>query len=113
MPSTLVTGANSFVAAHIVNSLIAAGHHVTGTVRRASSGDDVLAAHHEGDGKVDIAVVGDYAKEESWDELFKKNTFDHVGSPPARIRAFVADLNRSSTWQRRCWTRTRTTTGTF
>ena len=28
MPSTLLTGANSFVAAHIINALIAAGHHV-------------------------------------------------------------------------------------
>ena len=78
MPSTLLTGANSFVAAHIINALIAAGHHVTGTVRRAATGDEILAAHPEWKDKLDIVVVSDIAKEELWDELFKKNSFDHV-----------------------------------
>ncbi len=80
MPSTLLTGANSFVAAHIINALIADGHHVTGTVRRASAGDDILATHPEWKGKLDVVVVGDYAQESSWDDLFKSYSFDHVSS---------------------------------
>ena len=78
MPSTLLTGANSFVSAHIIDALIAAGHKVTGTVRRASSIDEIYAARPDWKGKVDLVVVGDYAVEDSWTELFKKSSFDHV-----------------------------------
>ena len=79
MPSTLLTGANSFVAAHIINALVAAGHKVTGTVRRASSIDEIYAFHPEWKTNVDLVVVGDYAVEDSWADLFKKTSFDHVG----------------------------------
>jgi len=85
MPSTLLTGANSFVAAHIINALIDAGHKVTGTVRRASSIDDIYTFHPEWKNVVDLVVVGDYSVEDSWHELFKKNSFDHVRCPPSLI----------------------------
>jgi len=78
MPSTLVTGANSFVAAHIINALIAAGHKVTGTVRRESAKQDVFAARPEWEGKLDVVIIGDYSKDESWTELLKSGNFDHV-----------------------------------
>lgn len=47
MPHTLVTGANSFVAAHVISALIAAGHSVTGSVRRAAAGKEILEWHPE------------------------------------------------------------------
>jgi uncharacterized protein YbjT (DUF2867 family) len=80
MPSTLLTGANSFVAAHVINALIEAGHHVTGTVRRSGVVDDIFAAHPEWKEHLDVVVVEDIANEGSWDELFKNNSFDHVFS---------------------------------
>lgn len=80
MPSTLLTGANSFVAAHIIQALIEAGHNVTGTVRRAAAGDDILALHPEWKEHLDIAVIEDLANEESWDAIFKSKDFDHVSS---------------------------------
>jgi len=88
MPSTLVTGANSFVGAHIINALIAAGHHVTGAVRRQAAGDDMFTAHPEWKDHLDIAIVSDYAKQEDWASLFQKHSFDHVRpsspAPPSR-----------------------------
>jgi uncharacterized protein YbjT (DUF2867 family) len=78
MPSTLLTGANSFVAAHIINALIAAGHHVTGTVRRAAVGDEIFAFHPEWKDHLDIVVVEDISNEASWDAVFQKKEFDHV-----------------------------------
>ena len=68
MPHTLVTGANSFVAAHMINALVKAGHHVTGTVRKAASGDDVLALHPEWKSHLDFVVVEDITDEKSWEE---------------------------------------------
>ncbi|OCL02063.1 NAD(P)-binding protein [Glonium stellatum] len=78
MPHTLITGANSFVAAHIIHELITAGHSVTGSVRRTSAGEALLETHSEWKGKLDFVVVEDYAKDGAWDNIFKNKKFDHV-----------------------------------
>ncbi|KAM7223191.1 hypothetical protein V8F06_001404 [Rhypophila decipiens] len=88
MPSTLLTGANSFVAAHIINALIEAGHHVTGTVRRASSADEIFALHPEWKDHLDIVVVDDFTNQTRWEDLFKTNQFDHV----AHVAAPLVDI---------------------
>jgi nucleoside-diphosphate-sugar epimerase len=84
MPHTLVTGANSFVAAHVIQKLISDGHNVTGSIRRAATGDEILAAHPEWKGKLDFVEIKDYAAPGAWDEIFKNHDFDyivHVASP--------------------------------
>ncbi|KAH8177001.1 NAD dependent epimerase/dehydratase family protein [Sarocladium implicatum] len=84
MPHTLVTGANSFVGAHVIKALIDAGHTVTGSVRRASSGDDVLAEHPEWQGKLDFVEIPDYATPGAWTAVFLDREFHyivHVASP--------------------------------
>ncbi|KAF2118174.1 hypothetical protein BDV96DRAFT_597047 [Lophiotrema nucula] len=78
MPHTLVTGANSFVAAHVINELIANGHTVTGSVRRVAAGQALLDEHPEWDGKLDFVVVEDYGNQSALDELFQKKQFDHI-----------------------------------
>jgi len=41
MPTYAITGANGFIAAHLIKHLVAEGHSVVGTVRDAASGDKV------------------------------------------------------------------------
>jgi nucleoside-diphosphate-sugar epimerase len=84
MPLTLVTGANSFVAAHVISALIEAGHSVTGSVRRSSAGDAILAEHPEWKSKLDFVEIKDYAEASIWDDVFKSRNFDyivHVAAP--------------------------------
>ncbi|KAL6412526.1 hypothetical protein AUP68_03729 [Ilyonectria robusta] len=84
MPHTLVTGANSFVGVHVVKTLVEAGHTVTGSVRRAAAGEDVIAEHPEWKEKVDFIEVPDYAAPHAWDTVFSSREFDyivHVASP--------------------------------
>ncbi|KAH8646163.1 hypothetical protein BX600DRAFT_477217 [Xylariales sp. PMI_506] len=84
MPHTLVTGANSFVGVHVIKTLLEAGHKVTGSVRRASLGDDVLAVHPEWKDKLDFVVVTDYGAPGAWDTIFEEQDFDyiiHVAAP--------------------------------
>jgi nucleoside-diphosphate-sugar epimerase len=78
MPKTLVTGANGFAAAHIIDQLIALGHTVTGSVRSSSKGEQLLATHPEYTGKFSFVIVSDYAKEGTWDEAFRGEEFDYV-----------------------------------
>jgi nucleoside-diphosphate-sugar epimerase len=79
MPSTLVTGANSFVAAHIIDHLVKSGHQVTGLVRRSAAGEELLALHPEWADSLSIATIADYSHDSSWDKLFADKKFDHVG----------------------------------
>jgi len=84
MPHTLVTGANSFVAAHILSKLIAEGHTVTGSVRRASAGAAILAENPAWKEKLDFIEITDYATPGIWDDVFKTQSFDyivHVAAP--------------------------------
>lgn len=83
MPLTLLTGANSFVGAHVINSLVAAGHSIVGTVRRANLIDQIFALHPEWKTSLELVVLGDYADEASWDALFEKYQFDHVCPGPS------------------------------
>ncbi|KAF2650140.1 NAD(P)-binding protein [Lophiostoma macrostomum CBS 122681] len=78
MPNTLITGANSFLAAHIIGELISAGHTITGSVRRPSAGDAILEEHPEWKDKLDFAIVEDYSEDGALDDVFKKQQFDHV-----------------------------------
>lgn len=78
MPHTLVTGANSFVAPHIINELIAEGHTVTGSVRRESAGQSILKEHPEWSGKLDFIVIQDYSDQDALDTVFRNHKFDHV-----------------------------------
>jgi len=89
MPTTLVTGANGFVAAHVVNQLIQveilipptdfkAGHRVIGSVRSPKKGEQLLSVHPEWEGKLAFVTVSDYTKPGTWDETFRDHDIDYV-----------------------------------
>jgi nucleoside-diphosphate-sugar epimerase len=70
--------ANSFVAAHVINTLIAAGHHVTGTVRSASKGEKILELHPEWKSQLSFVTIADYTAPSVWDEVFKAKPYDYI-----------------------------------
>ena len=78
MPRTLVTGANGFVAVHIIKLLIEAGHDVTGTVRSADKGEQVLRVHPEWKDHLTFVTVKELTSQKEWGEAFKSAGFDHV-----------------------------------
>ncbi|TLD27650.1 NAD(P)-binding protein [Venturia nashicola] len=84
MPHTLVTGANSYVAAHIIDALLSQGHRVTGSVRRQSAGSAILSSNPSWAAKLDFVEIKDYAKPGIWDDVFRARKFDyifHVAAP--------------------------------
>lgn len=78
MPKTLLTGANGFVAAHILDQLISQGHSVIGSVRTDAKGQQILDTHPEWKGHLDFITVSDYTEPGTWDATFKDNDFDYV-----------------------------------
>jgi nucleoside-diphosphate-sugar epimerase len=78
MPKTLITGANSFVAAQIIDQLINLGHDIVGSVRSSSKGDEILATHPEYTGQISFVTVADYEQKGTWDGIMKEGGFDYV-----------------------------------
>ncbi|KAI7211773.1 hypothetical protein KC333_g7486 [Hortaea werneckii] len=99
MPHTLVTGANSFVAAYIIERLIRTGHTVTGIARRSSMGHKFLADNPEWNGKLDFEFVEDYSKKSAFDAIFQARKYDHIihtaaPMPKASAQDFDKDFLR-------------------
>ena len=78
--TVLVTGANGFIASHIVDQLIIAGYNVRGTVRTESKGN-WLKEHFDakyGAGKLEIVAVPDMAVEGAFNEAVKGQLVVHI-----------------------------------
>jgi nucleoside-diphosphate-sugar epimerase len=95
MPHTLVTGANGFVAVHVVKALIDAGHTVTGSVRTKAKRTELLDVHPEWKDTLDFVEIEDYAGEGVWDETFKNADFDYV----IHVAAPMVDDPRSTNYE--------------
>ena len=69
----LVTGANGYIASHVVDQFLAAGYRVRGTVRSESKGAWVkdLFEQKYGSNKFELAVVPDMDKKGAFDDVMK------------------------------------------
>lgn len=71
----LVTGANGYIASHIVDQVLLAGYHVRGTVRDAAKAawtTEVFNSRH-GAGTYSAVVVPDMAVDGAFDDAVKGN----------------------------------------
>ena len=90
MSKVLVTGGSGFVGSHVILQLLAAGHEVRTTVRRADRANDVLAQLRAGGadpgGRLQFAVA-DLGHDDGWADAVTGCDFvHHVASPfPATI----------------------------
>ena len=69
----LVTGANGFIASHVVDQLLQAGFNVRGTVREAAKADWLkeYVVEKYGKGRFEVAVVPDMSVKGAFDEAVK------------------------------------------
>lgn len=86
--TVLVTGANGYVAAHIIADLLSSGYRVVGTVRSQSSAEKVLSTHaahnKEGQQKLSMQIVPDIASPGAFDKVVQVDGITaviHVASP--------------------------------
>ncbi|MCJ1388341.1 hypothetical protein MMC18_001187 [Xylographa bjoerkii] len=84
MVHALVTGANGFVATHVVDQLITAGYQVTGSIRTASKGVEILQDNPRYAGQFTPVIMTDMYRPGAWDQIFQNGNFDyffHVTAP--------------------------------
>jgi nucleoside-diphosphate-sugar epimerase len=67
----LVTGANGYIASHIVNSLLDLGYRVRGTVREPKPWLDDFFTHKYGAGKFESAIVPQIDVADAFKECIK------------------------------------------
>lgn len=69
----LVTGANGFIATHVVDQLLLAGLQVRGTVRSLEKGQWVQEYFDDkyGKGKLELVVVKDFGVDGAYDDAIK------------------------------------------
>lgn len=86
--TVLVTGANGYVAAHIVADLLSSGYRVVGTVRSHSSAEKVLSVHaahnNQGQQNLSIQIVPDITAPGAFDRAVQEDGITavvHVASP--------------------------------
>ncbi|KAG0632968.1 hypothetical protein HOY80DRAFT_930612 [Tuber brumale] len=77
-PKVLLTGANGYVAAHVLKQLVEANYHVTGTVRSEEKANLSRSFNPEYEGSVRFIVLPDFTEQESWDRIFKETEYDYV-----------------------------------
>ncbi|VDC04351.1 unnamed protein product [Peniophora sp. CBMAI 1063] len=78
----LVTGANGFVGAWVVRTLLEQGYSVVGVVRAASKGDHLKRMFSSYGDKFTIALVEDITKPGAFDDVVKDvQLIEHVACP--------------------------------
>ncbi|KAL6822660.1 hypothetical protein J3E69DRAFT_381851 [Trichoderma sp. SZMC 28015] len=78
----LITGASSFIAAHVIDQFLSEGTPVRGVVRSQSSADRVLKVNSQYASLLSFAIVPDITKPGAFDEAVKGvDGVIHVASP--------------------------------
>ncbi|KZO94395.1 NAD(P)-binding protein [Calocera viscosa TUFC12733] len=78
----LVTGANGFLALHVVQQLLEQGYFVRGTVRSAAKGEWIKNKFPAFSSKLEYVIVEDITKEGAFDEAIKgMDAVLHTASP--------------------------------
>lgn len=94
--TVLVTGANGYLALHVIDQLLKKGYHVCGTVRSEKAERTVRDTFPAFFGsKLRTAFVRDLTKPEDFEEAFTRDIFGviHVASPaPSVVQDNVRDM---------------------
>ncbi|KAE8380917.1 NAD dependent epimerase/dehydratase [Aspergillus bertholletiae] len=95
-PHVLLTGANGFVASHILSMLLERGYDVTVTVRSQAKADDILRTHPSWTGRFAVAIVSDFTSAKPFDDLFHnaKRPYNYVIHTASPLNFNVTDIQK-------------------
>jgi nucleoside-diphosphate-sugar epimerase len=91
----LLTGANGFVASHIVQGLIARNYHIVGTVRSEKKAQDVIALHPSWKKHITWVYIADIGIAGAYNEVFKTGPFDYIIHNASPVDFTVTDFQRA------------------
>jgi nucleoside-diphosphate-sugar epimerase len=90
----LLTGANGFVASHIIQGLIAQDYHIVGTVRSERKAQAVIAVHPSWEDHITWAYIADIGATNAYEEVFQSGPFDYVIHNASPVDFTATDFQR-------------------
>lgn len=114
-PHVLLTGANGFVASHILSILVEVsrinntidgdvlsltlqqrGYTVTATVRSETKVNDIIRTHPSWERAVKFVIVADFTSERPFDDIFRNSSkpFDYVIHTASPLKFQVSDIQK-------------------
>jgi nucleoside-diphosphate-sugar epimerase len=90
----LLTGANGFVATHILKGLIDLNYHIVGTVRSIKKGEDVIAIHPEWKDSITWIKIENIGSPNAYDEAFKLGPYDYIIHNASPVDFTVTEFQR-------------------
>lgn len=76
--TVLLTGANGFVASHILAGLVERNYHIVATVRSEKKGQEIIKLHPEWESNITFVYIPDITTAGAYDEAFKIAKFDYI-----------------------------------
>ena len=74
----LLTGANGFVASHIVSGLVERNYHVIATVRSEKKAQEIINLHPTWKPNIRFVYIPDITAVGAYDEAFGAGEFDYI-----------------------------------
>ncbi|GKZ34822.1 hypothetical protein AbraIFM66950_005178 [Aspergillus brasiliensis] len=92
----ILTGANGFVASHILSILIERGYTVTATVRSQAKANDIIDTHPSWKNAVKFVIVADFTSQGPFDDIFRNSShpFDYVIHTASPLKFQVSDIQK-------------------
>jgi nucleoside-diphosphate-sugar epimerase len=76
--TVLLTGANGFVAQHILSGLVERNYRIVATVRSVKKGEEILNLHPSWKNNIVLVYISDITALGAFDEAFKIATYDYI-----------------------------------
>tara|TARA_R110002003_G_scaffold2027_1_gene23869 strand:- start:3247 stop:3573 length:327 start_codon:yes stop_codon:yes gene_type:complete len=91
----LLTGANGFLATHIVAGLISQNYSIVGTVRSPAKAHAIIALHPDWEPHITWTTIADISAPHAFDAVFRTaGPFDYVIHTASPVDFSVTDLQR-------------------
>lgn len=74
----LLTGANGFVASHILSGLVERNYHIIATVRTEQKSQEIIRLHPTWENNITFVYIPDIATKGAYDEAFRIGEFDYI-----------------------------------
>jgi nucleoside-diphosphate-sugar epimerase len=88
----LLTGANGFLASHIVQELIKQGCHIVGTVRTEEKAQNVISLHPSWKDHITWVYIADIGAAHAYDEVFQAGPFNYIIHTASPVDFSVTDF---------------------
>jgi nucleoside-diphosphate-sugar epimerase len=90
--TVLLTGANGFVASHILAGLIKRNYRIVASVRSEVKAQEILHLHPAWESFITFAYISDITVEGAYDEIFKQHKLDYIIHNASPLNFKVKDI---------------------